>query len=152
MAKKKVVIDASMEKSIVNIDELPFESTPQSSSPKKKNKRAEVVIFKGKVVKGGSTVPNPNLVLFPPNVSALKDLSGFIKKADNLLFLANEEHLKEMRAKEVIDTGVLASFQALQMQLQVKTRLMASRERCVKLQMANESLKKKLDKVDKAKK
>ncbi|KAK1576643.1 hypothetical protein Q3G72_015514 [Acer saccharum] len=53
--------------------------------------------------------------------------------------------------EEAIDIGLLDAFQALQVQLQVKKKLMANRERCVKLQKANKSLKKELDKVEKAK-
>ncbi|KAK1556609.1 hypothetical protein Q3G72_008626 [Acer saccharum] len=57
-----------------------------------------------------------------------------------------------MKAEEAVDTGLLATFQAFQVQLQVKKRLMASQERSVKLQKGNESLKKDLSKSEKAKK
>ncbi|KAK1555774.1 hypothetical protein Q3G72_031132 [Acer saccharum] len=51
---------------------------------------------------------------------------------------------------EVVDVGLLSTFQALHAQLHLKKRFMANRERCVNLQKTNESLRKDRGRLDKA--
>ncbi|KAK3224090.1 hypothetical protein Dsin_011115 [Dipteronia sinensis] len=84
-------------------------------------------------VEVASERPNLTLVAFPPGVLAFKESSSFLKKADDLLFSTDNEFLNGKKTEEVVNDCILSAFKAIQMQLYLKHRFVASRERYAKL-------------------
>lgn len=55
--------------------------------------------------------PDSTLGLFPLEASVFNEPSGFLKKSDDLCFLADVEFLKGKKMEEAYEMGLVSTFQ-----------------------------------------
>ncbi|KAK0570954.1 hypothetical protein LWI29_008929 [Acer saccharum] len=131
-----------------------YTSSPERAAGRKRQ-RKDSTVDAGKKVGPSSKKkvietfePDSSMVLLSFGISSFGDPAGFLSRSSEFLLDADEEILKKKKPEDVIDTGVLSAFQALQAQLYLRDRYKSTNDKCQKLKKVNDALRAEKAKAD----